>query len=88
MNATMQRPSAGRNAGTTRRAVPGNPSTREEAFPEEIESLGLDAKSLVLDIALAGALAAAYSVGTLILARRKAPIAMGHTLDNEPMRRT
>ena len=83
MNATMQRPSAGRNAGTTRRAVPGNPS-----FPEEIESLGLDAKSLVLDIALAGALAAAYSVGTLILARRKAPIAMGHTLDNEPMRRT
>lgn len=54
MNATMQRPSAGRNAGTRRRAVPGNPSTREEAFPEEIESLALDAKSLVLDIALAG----------------------------------
>lgn len=54
MNATMQRPSAGRNAGTTRRAVPGNPSTREEAFPEEIESLALDAKSFVLDIALAG----------------------------------
>lgn len=86
MNATMQRSSAGRNALTARRAVPGNPSTREEAFPEEIESLGLDAKSVVLDIALAGYWVAAYSVGTLILARHKAPIAMGHTLDSEPTR--
>jgi len=50
----MQLPSAGRNAGTTRRAVPGNPSTREEAFPEEIESLALDAKPFVLDITTAG----------------------------------
>jgi hypothetical protein len=46
----MQLPDAGRNAGTTQRAVPGNPSTREEAFPEELESLGLDAKPFVLDI--------------------------------------
>jgi len=41
----MQLPNAGRNARTTRRAVSGNPSTREEAFPEEMNHFGLRCKT-------------------------------------------
>jgi hypothetical protein len=55
---------------------PGNPYIREEAFPEEIKSLRLWMQNLSFWISQRlGILVVAWSVGAMVSARRKVPVA-------------